>query len=145
MGCPNISEIGRTKFQNTAFEFISKEDGPAILANSILSEINTNSNVNIVIDGIRNRRTYEILKSRLGTDLTLIFVESTPDNCYKFYRNREGDLDIYTFFDYINHPVEQDIRFILGNANIVVYNHGSLSSFQSQINRFFKLELHATN
>jgi predicted NUDIX family phosphoesterase/dephospho-CoA kinase len=142
MGTPPIDKVGRPKFQDLAQQFIQKEDGFELLANKLMSLTNTNDNSRFVIDGIRNIRTYEILKSQLGADCTLIFVESTPDNCFKFYKKREGiKLDIKTFYEYINHPVEQDIKLILGKANLVVYNHGSLVSFQSQIKKFFKSEL----
>ncbi len=137
-----IAKLGRKKFQDLAHQFILKEDGFELLANKLLSLINKTATSRFVIDGIRNIKTYEILKSYLGQDCTLIFVESTPDNCYKFYKKREAtDLDIYTFYEYINHPVEQDIKLILGKANLVAYNHGSLVSFQSQIKKFFKSEL----
>ncbi len=142
MGSQPIDKLGRKKFQDLAHQFIQKEDGFERLANRLLDLSKASSNSRFVIDGIRNIRTYEILKSQLGTDCTLIFVESTPDNCYKFYKRREGDeLDISIFFEYINHPVEQDIKLILGRANLVVYNHGSLVSFQSQIKKYFKSEL----
>jgi len=142
MNVQPIDKLGRKKFQDLAQQFVHKEGGFELLANKLLSLTNINGTTRFVIDGIRNIRTYEILKSQLGTDCTLIFVESTPDNCYKFYKKREGgELEINTFYEYINHPVEQDIKVILGKANLVVYNHGSLVSFQSQIKKFFKSEL----
>ena len=141
MNLPPLKKIGRSKFQEAAMNFISSEAGPSILANKILGKMDLTSSSNYVIDGIRNIKTFNVLKSVLGNNLTLIFVESTPDNCYKFYKRREGDLDIYTFFRYLNHTVEGDIKYLLGIANLVFYNHGSLSSFQTQIKKFFKLEL----
>jgi predicted NUDIX family phosphoesterase/dephospho-CoA kinase len=141
MGSPSLAKIGRHQFQNLAYSFISNQNGPTTLANKILDLINVKPDLKYVVDGIRNIKTFNILKSSLGKDCSLIFVESTPDNCFKFYQKREGTLATSTFFDYINHPVEQDIKPILGKANIVVYNHGSLLSFQSQIKKFFKSEI----
>jgi predicted NUDIX family phosphoesterase/dephospho-CoA kinase len=143
MKSSSIDKIGRHKFQDLAFQFISNDGGLELLANKLFELITEGSKQKFVIDGIRNIKTYELLKSKLGSDCALIFVESTPDNCFKFYSKRErlDNFDINIFYEYLNHPVEQDIKVILGKSNLVVYNHGSLSSFKNRIKRFFKSEL----
>lgn len=137
-----INKLGRKKFQNLAYQFVQKEKGFEQLGDNLLNLIKEDKGKRYVIDGIRNIKTYEHIKSKLGMDCTLIFVESTPDNCYKFYKKRENIvIDPLLFYEFLNHPVERDIKVLLGKANFVVYNHGSLSSFQNQIKKFFKTEL----
>jgi predicted NUDIX family phosphoesterase/dephospho-CoA kinase len=145
MGIQPISLLGRKIFQDKAYDFIRTEHGFDLIADKILSRI-SGSNGNFVIDGVRNIRTFEILKSALGKNCSLIFVESTPDNCYKFFMKREnGKINEQEFYTYLNHPVEKDVKPLLGKANIVVYNHGSLQSYQTEINKYFKIEFGTNN
>ncbi|HSZ31704.1 MAG TPA: HTH domain-containing protein [Puia sp.] len=146
MQSESIIQLGRKKFQDSAYEFTRSEDGFELLANKLLSLINTDLKQNYVIDGIRNSRTFEILRAYLGKHCSLIFVESTPDNCFKYFIKRENsDIDEEEFYEYLDHPVERDIKVLLGKANIVIYNHGSLRSYQSQLKKYFKSEFSKFN
>jgi len=137
-----LSKLGRRKFQDGALKFIQDPAGPRIFADKILSAIDLSTNQSYVIDGVRNLKTFDYLKAALGKELTLIYVDSTVDNSFSFFHKREGkSLTIYDYYDYLAHPVESEINNLLAKANIVVYNHGSLKSFTSEIKKFFKKSL----
>jgi dephospho-CoA kinase len=142
MQVDDIETLGRSKFQDLAYDFITKEEGPSTLANKIIETIEAEPGERFVIDGIRNLKTFDRLKERLGKDLTLIYVDSTVDNCFTFFNKREGQtIGEYEFYSFLNHQVESEINKLIGKANIVFYNHGSKSSFEKEIKSFFKTTL----
>jgi predicted NUDIX family phosphoesterase/dephospho-CoA kinase len=138
----SIAVDGRAAVQKRAQEFIQKPDGPERLANEIVSRMGRNAEKRYLIDGIRNVSTFDLLKSKLDGDLTLIYVESTVDNCVSFYRGREdGSVSFDEFVQILQHPVERDIPRFLGKSNVVIFNHGSKKSYQDEVRKFFKEEL----
>jgi len=141
-GLPRISEVGRERFQDLGLSFIERDDGPTLLANEIYNRISASAARRCVIDGIRNVRTLELLKDKLGGELSVIFVESTPDSSYEFFKKRENrTISFDDFLLLLQHPVEREVSEMLSHANIVFYNHGSKKSYIDVVMRFFSDEL----
>jgi hypothetical protein len=96
----------------------------------------------VVIDGLRNRRTFEALKEKLDRRLSLIYVESTVDNAFDFYKSRENkDLTFDEFIDILQHEVEREIPEFMRLANVIIYNHGTKHSYNQTVTSYLKEEL----
>jgi len=142
LGLRSLAELGREKFQNLALEFIRRSDGPDLLVNEIHARLMGSPMGLSVIDGIRNLRTFDILKGRLGERLTLIYVDSTIDNSYRMFRAREGrSLSVEDFYRLLGNPVEAEIPELMRVCNVVFYNHGSRESYLKTIAAYFAEEL----
>jgi len=137
-----LSEIGRQKFQDIGLSFIERDDGPLLLAQQVFDEIIALGNIPCVIDGIRNTRTLQLLKEKLAGELSVIFVDSTPDNSFDFFRRREDkNISFDDFLVLFHHPVEREVPELLTSANLVFYNHGSKKSYTAAVTQFFATEL----
>lgn len=138
----SITEIGRTAVQNLAQKFIESRSGPTELATAIVSRIQGSKKNKFVIDGLRNLRTFEAFKANLGRKIALIYVESTVDNAYEFYKSRENNnLTFNEFIDILQHGVEREIPEFMRLANVIVYNHGTKHSYNQTVSHYFKDEL----
>ena len=95
-----------------------------------------------VIDGIRNVSTFELLREQLKGKISMIYVDSTVDNSYEFYKKREErEVGIRQFYEYIQHPVELEIERLIEEANIIIYNQGDRKQYLKAIENFFREEL----
>lgn len=138
----SIKKAGRRRVQNIAQSFIESPTGPETLAEAIYQSIKTSLGPLHLIDGLRNPSTFELLRRKLQGDLTLIYVDSTIDNSYQFYREREQkSVSFEEFIDMLQHPVESEIPKFLPLANVVVYNHGTKRSYQRVVGAYFAQEL----
>lgn len=141
--CPSIVSIGRKSFQDIAFSFIGLPDGPKRLAEAIHKHMNEDESRTYVIDGIRNLSTFQLLKERLRGDISLIYVDSGVDESLGFYRYREErNIQIRQFHEYLQHPVEQEIEQLIGEANVIIYNQGQRSQYLNAMKDYFREELH---
>jgi predicted NUDIX family phosphoesterase/dephospho-CoA kinase len=137
-----MQEIGRNKVQTLAHAFIQSLTGPELLADAIFQQIKRAPDSPHLIDGLRNVRTFELLKRKLRGNLTLIYIDSTVDNAFSFYRARENQrVGFNEFIEILQHPVEADIQHFLRRSNVVIFNHGSKRSYQQEVHRYFKGEL----
>jgi predicted NUDIX family phosphoesterase len=137
----SLDTAGRGRFQDRALAFIQAPSGPEALATAIAEEVDATP-ARCVIDGVRNVRTLEHLKRRYGRRMAVIFVDSTVDNAFRFFRSREDST--ITFRDFIrllNHAVEADVSKLIGHANIVVYNYGSKNSYVTALIDYLEHEL----
>jgi dephospho-CoA kinase len=138
----SISEIGRHRFQDLAFSYIKHPEGLRELASAICSNITENRRKRNVIDGIRNRETFDQLREMLGGDLTLIYVDSTVDNAFNFFRQREGrGTSFDEFLQLVEHPVERDVDQFIKTSNVMIYNHGDKRSYLETAENYFRSEL----
>ena len=139
---PPVAQIGRQRFQELGLAFIRSDRGAETLASAIVERIAALKRARVVIDGIRNLKTFEILKEKLSHDLSLIFVESTPDNAYEFYKAREdSSISFADFLELLHHPVEAEIPDLLALANIVIYNHADKTSYTETVSNFLRDEV----
>lgn len=141
-GIGALKNVGRRRFQDLGFDFIRREDGPEELATEIFRRIQISGKHRHVIDGIRNVQTFLLLKHKLEGELSLIFVESTPDDAFEFFRAREDScISFDDFLELLHHPVEQEIPELLKQSNIVIYNQSGKSSYLEAISHFFAEDL----
>jgi len=138
----SIKEAGRGRVQTLAHTFIQSPTGPETLAEAIYQRIARSAKGRQLIDGLRNVTTFELLKRKLDGQLTLIYVDSTVDNAFLFYRSRDDQrVSFEQFVEILQHPVESDIPNFLPLANVVIYNHGSKRSYQETVLKYFRQEL----
>jgi predicted NUDIX family phosphoesterase/dephospho-CoA kinase len=138
----SVKDAGRITVQNLAQKFIESRSGPAELAGAVAQRIQSSTKKKFVIDGLRNLRTLEALRAHLGRRIALIYVESTVDNAYEFYKSREDkDLTFDEFIAILQHKVECEIPDFMRSANVIIYNHGTKHSYNQVVANFFKHEL----
>ncbi|MGD1836559.1 MAG: hypothetical protein ACPKPY_00690 [Nitrososphaeraceae archaeon] len=78
------------------------------------------------------------MKKLLNNNLPLIFVETTPDDAFRFFRNREDNkIHFNKFVNYLSHPVEYEVPYLAKEANLIIYNYGGLASLINITNRLF--------
>jgi predicted NUDIX family phosphoesterase/dephospho-CoA kinase len=127
----------RKIFQEKAEQFIKSTDGPQKLAREIKNETEKYSG-NIFIDGIRHFETLIELK-KYFPDLTVIFIDSTRDDAFRNYCNRSnGTLNIDNFREERHHPVENEIKFLKGEASVYIFNGGTKEQLFDEFLKWFK-------
>lgn len=142
IGCPPIEVIGREKLQDLGEKFIKEENGHERLAQGIIDYMAKNPGGKFVLDGLRYPDTFYTLQRMLGKQITVIYIETTIDNLYEYYVNREGiDCSFDEFLHTLNHPVEREIERFRLEADITIYNHGSKESYIQELRTFFLQEL----
>ncbi len=71
--------------------------------------------------------------------LALMYVYTPPDVAFEMYRMREdsgrGDIDFDNFVDLYNAPVEGQVRYIIQDADVILYNWIGLSEYEKTINQ----------
>lgn len=136
LGLPPIPQTPRQQFQKAAWEFINTSNGPTILAEQIIREANKLPHDKILIDGIRQKYTLEALQSLVGTKrIAVIFVHTTPDLAFKFYKKREQRpaADVFEFLSIRNAEVEKEVRSMISFGDVVIYNWAGEDLFGSVI------------
>lgn len=142
LSCSPINEIGRQEFQKLAFSYIQSLNNLNQFADSLYKRIAAANGKRCVIDGLRNLRTFELLKRKLNDDITLIYVDSTVDNSYAFFKSREGaGISFEEFLQLLQHPAEQEVQQFIQMAKIVFYNHGGKTAYLRTIDEYFEKEL----
>lgn len=138
LGIPAVPTSNRADFQKAAYEFILRPDGPRILADALANAAKKMTCERIVIDGIRHPETLAELKDMLEDPLALLYVYTPPDVAFAMYQMREdhgiGGIDFDTFVDLYNAPVEGQVRYIIQDADVILYNWLGLSEYERTIN-----------
>lgn len=138
LGIPPVPVSDRTDFQKAAFEFISMPDGPKTLAAALANAAREITTERIVIDGIRHGETLAELKELSDVPLALLYVYTPPDVAFEMYRMREDhgvrNIDFDAFVDLYNAPVEGQVRYIIQDADVILYNWIGLSEYEKTIN-----------
>jgi predicted NUDIX family phosphoesterase len=138
LGIPAVPESSRADFQQAAYGFISKPDGPKALAAALIDAAKRVAGERIVIDGIRHPETLAELKDMSDVPLAVLYVYTPPDVAFEMYKLREdhglGDIDFDAFVDLYNAPVEGQVRYMIQDADVVLYNWIGLSEYEKTIN-----------
>ena len=116
----------RIYFQEQALKFIETKEGPNRLARQITRKIGRKKIT--LIDGIRNLSTIKELKAILG-DCILVYIDSPRDKALENYKFRSGDAFVNdNFVKAREHKTEQELPFILEEADAVLFNADSLQN-----------------
>ena len=121
-----VPETPREQFQEAAERFIITGAGPKRLADALLKAANATNADRVVIDGIRHPETLAELREQSDAPVAVIYVYTPPDVAYDMYRFRENyserDISFRDFVTLYNAPVEGRIKYVLGEADVVLYN-----------------------
>jgi hypothetical protein len=122
--CGSIEEIGRRGLQEEGLKLVNSKGGHERLAKGIAEFMDSHPGESFVLDGLRYPQTYEELKKIVNKPITVIYIENTIDNLFKYYQDRDSSETSFSeFLEIVHHPVEREIERFLPIANIVVYNH----------------------
>ena len=139
IGCGSIEEIGRRGLQDMGYKFIKEEDGHERLSQGIVELMNNDPNKLYVLDGLRYPETLDVLASKLNKPITIIYIDTLIENLYRNYRDRnKRQISFREYIDIISHPVEKVVQQFRPIAGVTVHNNGSLSSYKSALNEFFR-------
>lgn len=138
LGIPPVPETPREEFQVRANEFISKEEGPRLLARELVRNVSASSD--FVIDGVRQRRTLRELREALNDlPLCVLFIDTLPEVALEFFRRRERpDIDVGEFFDLRAAAVEREVEDLVREADVVIHNWEGIEAYRSKIISVFK-------
>lgn len=135
MNSEGLAEIGRAAFQAKALDFIRQTDGPKKLAHGIRSAIGDRNGC--IIDGLRQLETYNELRSLLGGELAMIYVQTPPDVAYELYRTRELrdglDFPYREFLKLYDADVEVEISSLGRLADAYIYNATGLDQLKRAV------------
>jgi len=141
LGGPTLFGTDRSSFQEAALAFINKPDGPEQLGRALADAV-LKAKRRCVIDGVRHLATLDALSRALQRRLSVIFVDSTIDSAFEFYRAREDkNVTFRQFVALREHEVEREVLTLVRRANLVVYNNGSKRSYLASIEKFLIDEL----
>jgi predicted NUDIX family phosphoesterase len=125
IGLRPLPQTPRLEFQEAATTFISDRDGPDRLAYALVAEAKAiGGNGRTLIDGVRHRATLDAIRQaarpiRVG----VIYVASTPDVAYRFYRQRElPGASITDFLLVRESPDQAEVGMLLNEADAVLHN-----------------------
>jgi predicted NUDIX family phosphoesterase/dephospho-CoA kinase len=125
MGIPPVPETPRLEFQQHAQAFISTELGPTVLAYAIIEEAKRLGTSRIVVDGIRHPATLKALREHAKRAVAVVYIHTPPDVAYELYTKRETPRDTLAPAEFAaiqNAPVESMIRYLIDDADAIVYN-----------------------
>jgi len=145
IGCPSIEVIGRETLQEEGLKLVTSVDGHLKLAQSICDYMKKSGASKFVLDGLRYPETLEMLKRLLHKSIAIIYIETTIDRQYNYYKLREAAIcNMREYLDLVSHPVEKAIERFVHEADIIVYNHGSRESYMNVLQAFLQRELNST-
>lgn len=135
----DFGDQDRTSFQYAAMKLISNSNGIDKLANLICEKIQNAKNNFIIIDGVRNVGTYEIIKRNLP-DTNIMYIDTPRDIAFKFYKERSKPRTptIDEFRKARQHDVEREILFFKDIADVYVYNGESLKYLYKELKKWMK-------
>jgi len=140
LGIPPVPLTPRVEFQKRAWSFITSEDGPGRLASAIAASVSGSREPRILIDGLRQRATFERLKEAVVTrSVGMLYIYAPADLAYGFYSSRETNAG--SFLDYLsvrNADVEREIPGMIGIADGVIYNWTGERFHQQTIKAMFR-------
>jgi predicted NUDIX family phosphoesterase/dephospho-CoA kinase len=133
MGVPPVPETPRPSFQKEAQAFITTELGPTVLAYAILEEAKRVGSGKIIIDGVRHPETLKALRENAKCPVAVLFIHTPPDVAYELYTSREGPKEPLSPADFAaiqNAPVESRVRYLIDDADAIVYNWFGIDSYR---------------
>lgn len=134
LGLPDFAGGDRAHFQQAAASLVSSDGGTQLLVDEI-AETARRMTPPLVIDGVRQRRTVELLRQHYPR-MVVIFIETARDLALRNYRAAAGrQVNLEEFRDARAHPVEHDVGDLKHEADAYIFNGGApeemLSVFQS--------------
>lgn len=136
MGVPPVPETPRKEFQEMAWEFINRKNGPEKLAHALFEEASALGEKRVIIDGVRQQSTLDALRKMADGALALLYVYATPDLALRLYCQRENLDEVRfesDFFDAIGAEVESDIHVMMNDADAVIYNWSGEANYEEAI------------
>lgn len=134
MGVRPIPDTARDEFQTMAERFISQPEGPSKLGRALASAAQETGAKCVLIDGIRHPETLEALKNSVSIPVALLYVYTPPDVAYEMYRYREGreenSITFPSFISLYTAPVENKIRYMIGDADVITFNWLGLEGYE---------------
>lgn len=124
LGLPAVPSTPRAEFQEKAWAFISRPDGPARLARAIKRVADLSSSGRVLVDGVRQLATLDSLRHlALEKRVGVIFVHTPADLAYSFYSNRiiQG-ATMSDFLQARSAQVEAEVEGLISHADAVLYN-----------------------
>ncbi|GEO80457.1 hypothetical protein ROR02_05880 [Pararhodospirillum oryzae] len=137
LGIAPVPQSDRATFQKAALKFISEPDGPKVLAAALAKDIQLVDHDRIVVDGIRHPETLSELRDLSPSPVALIYVYTPPDVAFEMFRMREDygydKIDFDAFIELYNAPVEGQVRYLIQDADVILYNWIGLSEYEKTI------------
>jgi len=135
---PDFGIGNRDKFQAKSLKFISKPSGINELVNKITKEVKKYKTPNVIIDGIRNVATYDLLKLNFPT-LNVMYIDVPRDTAFKMFSKRSENrkVSIHEFRLARDHPVEKEITLFKTRADIYLFNGGTLIDLTTTIKKWW--------
>lgn len=132
---PPVPTTPRTTFDDLAWKFITKPNGPAELAAAIWKQAESIKSSRVVIDGIRQIETFRALqKAASGRKLGLVYVETAPDIAYELYVGRDrSSLAYRDFLKLLQSDVQSEVAGFKRSADAVLYNWFGKREFESAV------------
>jgi dephospho-CoA kinase len=130
-----VTEETRHSFQEKAWAFIQEPDGPQALAAAIHRSILNCASPRVLVDGIRQRATFEELRRLVSPRRTaLIYIHTPADIAYRFYRQRmPSECSIQDFLRVRDAPVEREVSSMLEVSDAVVFNWSGRVEYRAAI------------
>lgn len=124
LGLPPIPQTPREEFQGRAAAFVETSGGPKQLADAIWERAREIAGPRILIDGIRHGATLKALRTlAAGLRVGVIFVQTSPDVAFEFYRERSGaGCSIGDYLRVREGPGELEVSNLITAADAVLYN-----------------------
>lgn len=143
LNIPPVPKTPRDVFQERAMDFITSLNGPSRLAQALVEEVRKQKCDRVIVDGIRQPATLLSFRQQIEPRQTgILYVHTTPDVAFTLYRDRDGKTkSLKDFFDRSAAPVEQDVKGMIGDGDVVLYNWTGVYKYKRTISRLLK-ELH---
>jgi predicted NUDIX family phosphoesterase/dephospho-CoA kinase len=140
---PRVPFMDRSLFQAEAQRFISRTDGPRLLAEAIHASCVELGSERVLVDGIRHPSTLDELRKLAGERrVGVLFVHAPPDVAFSFYRQRENpSATVADFVRVRESPVEFEVSMLWRHADAVLYNWFGRSRYVAVVRAMMR-ELH---
>jgi predicted NUDIX family phosphoesterase/ABC-type cobalamin/Fe3+-siderophores transport system ATPase subunit len=137
---PAVPETSRSEFQIKAWRFIQTPDGPKRLAMRLVEMANVADAPRILVDGLRQRATLDLIRHLLRPfRVGVMFVQTPPDVAYSFYTQRQAQgASIIDFLAARNAPVETEVGDLIKSADAVLYNWTGKPDYRRAIKLMMK-------
>lgn len=124
LGIKPVPITPRREFQKQAWQFIQRPEAAERFAQRLFETAEAQDSPRILIDGIRQLDTLHSLR-RISqrTRVGVLFVQTSADLAYSFYRSREfQNASIQQFLSVRDAEVEREVHALIGEADAVLYN-----------------------
>lgn len=132
-----VPDTPRPEFQEKAWRFIQRRDGPELLAAKLLDIAKYNNYPRVLIDGLRQRSTLDCLRRLCASIMVgVIFVQTPADLAYSFY-SRQG-ASMAQFLNARNAAVEHEVYDLIDGADAVLYNWTGRLEYRNTIHQMME-------